>query len=107
MISVYTEQTEHTEAVTNLGMDPGFRCSAARHALVLQDTWDAGPIKGQIGRKFTENPLETMEWIGKTRKTRKTATGDHGLYYPHWMGRLSVGLIFRFWRIGSESKLPT
>ena len=28
MISVYTEQTEHTEAVTNLGMDPGFRCSA-------------------------------------------------------------------------------
>ena len=40
MISVYTEQTEHTEAATNLGM--GFRCSAARHALVLQDTWDTG-----------------------------------------------------------------
>lgn len=119
MISVYTEQTEHTEAATNLGMDPGYRCSAARHALVLQDTWDTGRADWQkIYGKSAGN--HGMDWKNY-RKTRKTATGDHGFYYPQvpsamvsckpldrfWMGRLSIGWIFRFWQIGSESKLPT
>ena len=71
--------------------------------------------------KIRWKPWNGLEKFGKNRKTATGDAGDHGFYYPQvpsamvsckpldrfWMGRLSIGWIFWFWRIGPESGLPT